>query len=254
MHKNLVPVTRVDVTGKSVIRHMRPDADAPKIAPRFPMPEVAENRQQQTEGTVNHLFLSLGRKTNDVPIYLVDAVKEMSHREISSIKEALVAVDDEENLSVRQQHILSLISCYKSGSDFSSTLVASQILRRGSSLDLSCHTSLLNLLGGYDELKESVDDLASASPQMQRRICDIASAFHDLESAQSVKSGDPSDIAPLLWYRAGTIYLRDQKVLDALVKHPDHINDIVQLVFERGNVDALDEVLSAANSIRDGAL
>jgi hypothetical protein len=93
--------------------------------------------------------------------------------------------------------------------------------------------------------------LAGADTKAQEKVCSIASAAQRLKDARMnrvnswgkwVKVMDDSG-------RFG-----DQKVLDTLVKYADRANEVASLYLERGNLDAVDAVMSVSSPLAEGAL
>lgn len=264
---NLIPVKRTDKNGVVTTKHVRADPTVKKPAKLtsslIPAPVADQNwnigidnpARKQTQATVNSIFVGLGHKLNNVPFYMIRNVENMSHGEVRAICDAVMKTDDAEPVAMRRIRIYSLISQYREGhSDFRAVLSADKVLRGNSSLEFETTTDFIEKLSEYDEMREAVSDLSAADSVTQRHVCDIGTAITNLAGVEISKKTSIGEYMYFMNVRCGRMFINDKAILDALVKYPDRTQDIVKMVVERGNVNAIEEVMGNTTAISEGAL
>ena len=245
----LVPTVVTDKNGRTTTVHKKP-ASAPASKTLNAASPVSATRPRLDDDAVNYVILALGLRPDFIAPKVKENITTLSMSDVDLIRDALASVKD-----YPYEMQANIISCLNQPDEHGRHLRNSLVLK-GSSLPVNQHPMFLRTIGKHETFKESSYDLEAADDTAKKFILKIADAVHsfkdDEKFVRTQKGGE--DRQPMITFTEKYMRFREPEVLQAMLDNPEHADRVAALYHERGNIDALSEVLSSSTAISGGAL
>lgn len=251
---NLIPTVITDVNGKITTVHRK--QVEPSRAPAVPAPtaKVVWPPIRQDAEVLGEMVKALGLRIQYVNPKIRDNIVSLTDDDVEILREALASPPP--RVMQPEEFQASMVFPMNTDDGDAGRHMRNTIVLLESELPVFHHQPFLVALRKHRTFKEAAHDLYAADDDSKKLICGIANAIHSLRNQENVvqnKYGTES-VQRLVDSTGKQLKVRDKDLFAAILDHPDHAEAIASLYMERGNIDAIDEVINSPTAIREGAL
>jgi hypothetical protein len=250
----LIPTTITDKNGKVTTVHRKAqNARKNSVVPAPAVKEVWPPIRQDA-AVLGELVNALGLRIQYVSPKVRDNIVSLSDDDVAILKEALASPPPRGMEPLGFQ--ASMVYPMNTDDGDAGRHMRNTIVLMESELPVFHHQPFLAALRKHRTFNEAADDLYAADDASKRLVCGVANAIHMLRTLEGVIQDKYGNEKPERMVNATgkQLKLRDKELFAAILDHPQHAEAISSLYIERGNIDAIDEVINSSTAIREGAL